>query len=538
MGILAVLKAGGAYIPLDPSSPEERLEYMLEDSQAKLLLIHSRAGKQFKNFKGEIIDTEDWEPISHERTEDPEYSVTSDNVALIIFTSGSTGRPKGIMIEHKKKIHHIYLLINHLSLNKNDKVAQTASQGFDISVWQMLAPILIGGCTHIFDTSLVKDPHSFLQALAINSITIVQLVSTYLEALVGIAANGDFFPPQFRWIIATAESVPATVYQKCLDIFGAPMVNVYGPAECSDDVTLYYVRQAQDIKEPIPIGKVLPNMQIYILDGNLEPIPIGAIGEIYIGGEGVARGYLNRPALTADRFIPNLFATDVDTNLGKNLRLYRTGDLGRYLPDGNLEFWGRADAQVKIRGHRIELGEIESAIQGFGFFSGCVVLARENEEGDKVLIAWVLLGESIPREVEATLVDSSGKDFSILKGEKLANLTEDLRAYLSKKIPDYMIPSFFVYIDRIPVTVNGKTDYKSLQSMPAQSLHMLGKEYVGPGNELERQVCQIWSKVLGVPENRIGIHDDFFKLGGNSILAIKLIREIKSIYDTPWCRWL
>jgi acyl-CoA synthetase (AMP-forming)/AMP-acid ligase II/acyl carrier protein len=265
-------------------------------------------------------------------------------------------------------------------------------------------------------------------------------------------------------------------------------------------------------------------MQGYILNQDIQVLPIGAVGELYIGGDGLARGYLNRPDLTAEKFVPNPFIKEEDLLQAKNLRLYCTGDLARYLPDGNIEFIGRSDDQVKIRGFRIELGEIEANLLQHPDVNQTVVIAREDQPDLKQLVAYIVPKAGILDSLnqETVLLSSDQQSFTVLKGDKISALTEDLRNHLARVLPDYMVPSFFVFIDKIPLNPNGKIDRKSLPAPEVTNID----GYVAPRNELETKICQAWSELLGIPEDKIGIHDDFFKLGGNSLLAIRLSSKL------------
>jgi non-ribosomal peptide synthase protein (TIGR01720 family) len=321
---------------------------------------------------------------------------------------------------------------------------------------------------------------------------------------------------------------------------GSDLHNLYGPTEASIDVTSYSY-DPEDSGVSVPIGRPISNTQMYILDQNQSPVPIGVSGEIYIGGVGLARGYLNRPDLTAEKFIPNPFATEKNLKEGKSLRLYRTGDLARYLPDGNIEFLGRIDDQVKIRGFRIELGEIESTLSQHGDVTQAVVIAREDEPGDKKLVAYVIPQERLlsSLEQETLLSSSSHQEFAVLQGESLPGLTETLRNHLSRSLPDYMVPAFFVFLDKIPLTSNGKIDRKSLPA-PDLSLRQVGEDYVAPTTPIEQELCAIWSEVLRI--EKIGIHDNFFRIGGDSIISIQIVAKarqkniffaVKDIFNSP-----
>ena len=341
----------------------------------------------------------------------------------------------------------------------------------------------------------------------------------------------------------------------------ALLFNEYGPTETTVGCCVFELKDYHTLSsESVPIGHPISNTQIYILDNQMNPVPVGVSGEIYIRGVGLARGYLNRPDLTAERFIPNPFVNDnietetytlskvvkrkvsglnetlstyipeIDSIGSLNLRLYRTGDLARYLPDGNIEFLGRIDDQVKIRGFRIELGEIESVLQSHGDVSQAVVVAREDEPGNKKLVAYVVFPEEKVSSltVESAQTSSAGESFSVLSGESLLSITEGLRNHLIRSLPDYMVPSFFMHIDKVPLTPNGKIHSKALPA-PDLSLRLVGDEYVAPQSIVERELCAIWKDVLKL--EKIGIHDNFFKLGGHSLLATQVISRIRHTYN-------
>ncbi|MCB9096303.1 MAG: amino acid adenylation domain-containing protein [Arcobacter sp.] len=524
ISILSVLKAGGGYIPIDPSHPKERFKYMLDISDSHILLTHSKFHKKVVGCARTIIEIDKIEGLDKYEVDNLGKLSTSKDISVVIFTSGTTGKPKGVMIEHRQKLHHIHLLIDQLGLSTKDKIAQTASQGFDISVWQMLAPLLVGGSTNIFSTSLIKDSEKFLKKIINQSITIVQLIPVYLDALLDIAALNPQYVSfnSLRYIIITGESASQDTCGKCFKIFNKPILNLYGPAECADDVTVYCMHDASDIRRKIPIGYPMANIQLYILNEVMQPVPIGCIGELYIGGECVSRGYINRPDLTAEKFVADIFTKEEKNRKCIGNRLYKTGDLARYFSNGNIEFLGRADSQVKIRGYRIELGEIETSIREYENISDCVAVAQEVELGDKRLIAYLIPKDKELFNKKALCKSSSDEEFYILSGND--NLKEEVKESLLKRLPEYMVPSYFVFLNKKPVTRNGKIDYKSLPSI--ESLIGKNESYLAPRNELEKEICVIWSEILGIAEEKIGINDNFFKLGGNSILAIKLVTKL------------
>ncbi len=500
--IMAVFKAGGAYLPLDPGHPPQRICQLLNQSATPLVLVASK----FEGLISEALAylTSERRPqvlpleqlLRQEEVEEnlPPRSEPG-NLAYVIYTSGSTGLPKGAMVEHKGMLNHLYAKVSDLELTGADRVAQTASQCFDISVWQFLAALLVGGQVHIYSDEVAFDPSRLLARVVADRISILETVPTLMRAMLEeVAFRGAtrFDLSALRWLIPTGEALPPELVRQWLSYYpNTPLLNAYGPTECSDDVTHYPIYQppAEDVVN-MPIGRPVSNMRLYVLDRHLQPLPIGLAGELYVGGVGVGRGYLNDPLRTAEAFVPDPFAQE------PGARLYKTGDVARYLPDGDLEFLGRVDYQVKIHGFRIELGEIETTLSQHPGVREAVVVAREDRPGEKRLVAYL-----VPHREQSPSIN-------------------ELRGFLSERLPDYMLPSAFVMLETLPLTPNGKIDRKALPA-PDQTRPELETTYVAPSTPEEETLQRIWTEVLGL--ERVGVHDNFFELGGDSIRSIQVI---------------
>ena len=502
--ILGIFKAGAAYLPLDPRHPVTRHVKVLTQSHASVILV----AEEFESVAASISsDTtaqiHPLEPALEPRDESEDLALRSGprSLAYVIFTSGSTGEPKGSMIEQRGMINHLYIKIRDLELSSADIVAQTASQCFDISVWQFLAPLLVGGRVRIFEDEVVADPKALLHALEQEAITIAETVPSLLRAILAEmqSSGGTSMPLRtLRWMVATGEALPPEICDSWKQSVGdsVRLLNAYGPTECSDDVTHYEVKEALNVR--VPIGHALSNTKLYIVDREMGLVPVGVSGELYVGGAGVGRGYLYDAVRTASSFVPDPFGDLAGS------RLYRTGDLCRYLPDGEIEFLGRIDDQVKVRGFRIELGEIEAVLSNHTEIEHVAVVVREDIEGDKRLVAYV-----VPRPQSTFTPD-------------------DLREYLKNQLPDYMTPQVFVMLDALPLTPNGKLDRRSLPS-PDYSQQARGKAYRAPGTATEKIVAEIWSEVLG--EQSIGVEDNFFLVGGHSLLATQVISRVRQRFE-------
>jgi amino acid adenylation domain-containing protein len=502
VSMLAAFKAGGAYLPLDPHYPPMRLRHILEHSSSHLV-IAAKAFAPVLSQALEGIPTETWPHVVYLEDFQNRYEhadgnlpvrTTSRNLAYVIYTSGSTGVPKGVMIEQRGMVNHIYAKIADLHLTASDCIAQTASQCFDISVWQFLAALVVGGRVHIYPDAIAHDPVQLLKQVDQHEVSIVETVPSLLRATLEAYEGSRVNRPtlkKLRWLIPTGEALTADLCRRWLNLYSqVPLLNAYGPTECSDDVSHHPIYQPPaEGENNIPIGRAVANMRLYVLDSRLMPVPIGVSGELYVGGVGVGRGYLNDAFHTAQAFVSDPFGTEPEA------WLYKTGDLARYRADGTLEFLGRIDHQVKIRGFRIELGEIEMLLHQHSAIRDVVVIAREDIPGDQRLVAYIVLHEG------------------------LSVTASDLQSYVTKHLPAYMVPSAFVLLDKLPLTPNGKVDRRALP-VPDMLPRMQTDEYVSPRTPAEEILASIWSQVLGI--ERVGIHNNFFDLGGHSLLATQI----------------
>jgi amino acid adenylation domain-containing protein len=512
--ILAVFKAGGAYLPLNPHHPAERMRQVLSQSQASIVLSAS----QYPSLaveSSQVLPIEELDRLDY-TSENLPSRCTPANLAYVIYTSGSTGKPKGAMLEQRGMLNHLYAKVQALELTSADVVAQTASQTFDISIWQFLVALLVGGRVEIVTQEIAADPAQLLSFVDRHQISILEIVPSLLRMMLPNLTLGDRQLNSLRWLLLTGETLPPELCRQWFAVYPQiPMMNAYGPTECSDDVTHYplYQPPAADILN-LPIGRPVANTQLYILDSLLQPVPIGVAGELYVGGVGVGRGYLNNPELTQLSFIPNPFAQG---------RMYKTGDKARYLSDGNIEFLGRLDDQVKVRGFRIELGEIEAVLTRHPLVDTAVAIVREDTPNNQHLVAYVVPGtHPCPSQEGITIPSPEGITSLSQEGIK-----SELREFLKQQLPDYMRPSAFILLESIPLTPNGKVDRRAL---PAPDLQLsLNANFVPPRTAIELQLMQIWEEVLHV--HPIGIRDNFFDLGGHSLLAVTLTAKIQQHFD-------
>jgi amino acid adenylation domain-containing protein/non-ribosomal peptide synthase protein (TIGR01720 family) len=491
VAMLGVLKAGGAYLPLDADYPPERLAFMLEDAQVRVLLTQSRLLDRFSKQQAHVICLDaDWPTIAAESEQNPEGRARADNLAYVIYTSGSTGRAKGVMITHRGICNRLRWGQVAYQLGAADRALQKDSFAYDASVWEIFEPLLAGAQVVMACAGGRLDSAYLVELISEEKITVAEFVPSMLSVLLeedGIA-NCDCL----KRIFAGGEALPPELQERFFARLGADLYNTYGPTEASVDVTHWRCERGGDEAGPVPIGRPIDNLQVYLLDADLQLIPMGLPGELHIGGVGLARGYLNRPELTAEKFIPHPFSQE------PGARLYKTGDLARYLPDGNLEFLGRIDHQVKLRGFRIELGEVEAALGQHPAVREAVVLLREDDPGAKRLVAYLATAQ-----------------------EPSPSISE-LRGFLKERLPEYMIPSAFVMLEALPVTSSGKVDRRALPA-PSEARPELERVYVAPSSAAEETLAGIWAQTLKIES--VGVHDNFFELGGDSILSIQVIAK-------------
>ena len=503
--LLGIFKAGGLYLPLDAGHPDQRLAHMLAESLPRVLLTTGTYRQRVMPLREGRSEQEPptlltMEELQSSMNDDmnPFTSVHPGDAAYVIYTSGSTGAPKGAIVEHRGMLNHLWGKVSTLRLTDEDVIAQTASQCFDISVWQFLAPLLCGGRVCIVPDDIAHDPGRLLHHAETAGVTIIETVPAMLQGMLDMAANSGESEPalaRLRMVLPTGEALPASLCRRWLARYpSVPLINAYGPAECADDVALHPVTQIpEEHVTSMPVGRPVPNMELYVLSPSLKPLPIGVVGELCVAGVGVGRGYLRDPAKTAEVFIPHPFACE------PGARLYRTGDTAKYLPNGDIQFLGRMDHQVKVRGFRIELGEIESQLLEHPEVHEAVVVAKEDDRGDKRLIAYV-----------------SG----CASGDAL-------RGFLGERLPDYMVPHVVV-LESLPRNANGKLDRRALPEPTGRDPH---RTFVAPRTEIEATVAREWAEVLGLPH--VGVHDNFFDLGGHSLLAAQLISRIQRMIGKP-----
>ena len=429
IALYGILKAGGAYVPLDPEYPPDRVAFMLKDTQVPVLLTQERLVPGLPEHGAQVICLDsDWEAIASESVDNPTSGALAENLAYVIYTSGSTGRPKGVMNTHRGILNRLLWMQDTYQLDSNDRVLQKTPFSFDVSVWEFFWPLLVGARLIVARPGGHRDS-GYLVLIAEQGITTLHFVPSMLQVF--LEDKDVERCRSLNRVICSGEALPYDLQERFFARLNAELHNLYGPTEAAVDVTHWQCQREGDSRL-VPIGRPVANTQLYILDPYMQPVPIGVAGELHIGGVQVARGYLNRPELTAEKFIPDPFSDHPEA------RLYKTGDLVRYLPDGNIEFLGRLDFQVKMRGFRIELGEIEAVLSQHPAVGEVVVLAREDVPGDKRLVAYV-----VPRPAPALLVT-------------------ELRDYSKEKLPDYMVPAAFIQLDALPLTPSGKVDRRSL----------------------------------------------------------------------------
>jgi amino acid adenylation domain-containing protein len=493
LAILGVLAAGGAYVPLDPAYPAERLEYMLRDSGARVLVAEEGVAAGLPEFRGEVVlvdgendSVEDADALSHSRTFALSHSPSPENLAYVIYTSGSTGTPKGVAVPHRAVVNFAVDMAERLGLGAGDRVLQFASPGFDVVV-EELFPAWVAGAAVVFSRDELFAPGTLLRVVAEEAVTVFELPTSYWHEWVReLAGRGGRLPGRVRAVLVGGERVSADRLREWAEL-RVPLVHVFGLTETACTSTTLHLAAGDDGSRwsSLPVGRPTGNVRLYVLDPGGRPVPARVPGELFIGGEGVARGYLGRPELTAERFVPDPFAAR------GGARLYRTGDRVRWLADGTLEFLGRIDHQVKVRGFRVEPGEVEAALERHPGVREAVVLVR-----GQALVGYFTAGGGAPDGGE-------------------------LRAHLKALLPEHMVPSAFVALEALPLTPHGKLDRRALPAPEAGG----GREYAAPRGGTERALAEAWAQVLGV--ERVGVHDDFFELGGHSLLATRLVSRVR-----------
>ncbi|WP_275381987.1 non-ribosomal peptide synthetase [Xenorhabdus bovienii] len=491
ISILAVLKAGGAYVPMSPEYPPERTQFILTDTSAPCVVTQQRHLTALGEYTPvlSLIAADDPSVTAGRPMDNPVPVNGATDLAYIIYTSGTTGQPKGVMLTHQSVMNRLCWMQSQYALNAADNVLQKTPYTFDVSVWELLVANWVGARIVIAPPEAHRQPETLHKLMQETGVTVVHFIPSMLSAFCqSLQALRQQLAETIRYVFCSGEALAGSQVRafKTISPGASALINLYGPTEAAIEVT--YFDTVGEFNSNVPIGRAIDNTRLYVRDsyGNLSPI--GAPGELYIGGAGVARGYWNRSALTAEYFVVNPFATAEDQVRGYT-RLYKTGDLVRWRPDGNLEYLGRNDFQVKIRGYRIELGEIENALAAHPQVKQAVVIDREHE-GNKALAAYLITEEMLSDEL--------------------------LIGYVSARLPDYMVPSSFTRIESVPLTLNGKLDRRAL---PAP-VWVNRDDYVAPRNALETRLCAVWQDVLGL--ERVGIEDNFFRIGGNSLMAIKL----------------
>lgn len=493
--IVAIWKAGGVYVPIETEFPPERIREMVSGSGLKVALSEQKYNYLLEN-NCQIINLDE-ENLASFSDSNLKLISSSSSLAYIIFTSGSTGKPKGVMIEHRGMMNHLFIMIDYFHLSNKSKIAQNASHCFDISIWQLTCSLLIGATTVIYPKDVVLSPPDFLEAINMDQISILEVVPSFLNTLLEfIEIHGKERYPfaNLRYLLPTGETVKASLIRRWFNIYpDIPITNAYGPAEASDDTNFYLMTDLpqQEIRS-IPVGKPLKNIKVYIVDAHMNLVPMGIYGEICISGIAVGRGYINNTSKTKESFINDPFYTKED------MRLYKTGDMGRWISDGNIEFVGRRDFQVKINGYRIELEEIESKLLQYPQIREVVVTAVETGEDSRSLVAYYTCRTEIPSEI--------------------------LRKFLLDRLPPYMTPSFFVQLEKMPLNNSGKIDRKLLP-MPKR-VNSVKKDEGKPLSKKEKDILRIWKKVLNI--KNIKSTDNFFEIGGDSLRAIQIISLLKN----------
>ena len=503
VGVLGILKAGAGYVPLDRENPPSRLAYILEDSQIKVLLTESALEAELPesaNLQSSIYLDRDWHQIERESSDNLNIDLDPSDVAHIVYTSGSTGKPKGVIITHGNLSHYAHSLQIALEITPKDVYLHRGSIALIVSARQLLMPLAQGATVSILTTADKKDPLKMFELIKQHGVTIVDRVPSFWRNFSGILDSlsverrQSLMDNRVRLVAAGGERVSVEIYQCWRQLFKpeVELANIYGQTEGTGVVTVYYIPEQIDLRcKSLPVGSPIPNMRVYVLDKQLQPVPIGVTGEIHISGAGVAAGYLNKPELTAQKFIPNPYVPGA--------KLYKTGDLGRFLPNGTIQFQGRSDRQVNINGLRLELGEIETTlVQHPQILESAVVV--QNNKLNQTLTAYIVPSQNPPTR-------------------------QEIRDFVLDKLPKYMLPNKIVFCDSFPLTASGKIDRNALSAGESDNQK---SDYIAPNSPIESEIVRILENILGI--SQVGIEDDFIELGGNSLIAARLVAEIEQKY--------
>jgi amino acid adenylation domain-containing protein len=495
VAVLGVLKAGGAYFPLDPGFPRQRLAFMLADSQSPVLLTQERLLPRLPEYSGSVVSLDSvWPTIAREDDENFDSGVTLENIAYVIYTSGSTGKPKGVVVEQRQILNYIHAIVGRLGFERGASYAMVQPLTVDAAQTVLFPPWFLGGTVHLISQERATDAGALSEYLREHRVDCLKIAPSHLEAL-HHAGHGEPVMPR-RWLVLGGESPRREwIDQLRTTAQGCQIFNHYGPTETTVAMLTYGVNGSSEpfVAGVMPLGRPLANTRAYVLDNDLQPAPVGVAGQLFVGGECVSRGYLGQPEKTAQQFIPDPFGAE------PGARLYSSGDMVRYEPDGNLIFLGRGDQQLKIRGYRVEPAEIEAALAEHEAVRECIAMIREDVAGEARLVAYYACSQESPASVS------------------------ELRSFLAERLPAHMLPSAFVLLESLPLTQHGKVDRNKLPA-PDQA-RPTSQEYAAPRTEVELQLAAIWEEVLGV--ERVGINDNFFELGGHSLLATRLMARIR-----------
>ncbi|MCA1568672.1 MAG: amino acid adenylation domain-containing protein [Acidobacteria bacterium] len=501
VGLLGVLKAGAAYLPLDPTYPPERLSYMLADARPRVLLTRERRVPEgLSAGAARVLDLcADRGEMAGLSSANLNQQTVPDNTAYVIYTSGSTGKPKGVCAPHRGAVNRFHWMWETYPFAPDEVCCHKTSLNFGDSVWEIFGLLLRGVKVVLVPDETAKDPRRLLAYLAAWRVTRLVVVPSLLRMLLDSDEDIQSRLPNLKYWVTSGEALSRELLQLFREqLPQATLINLYGSSEVAADVTCYEAHEEIE-GVSVPIGRPIANSQAYLLDSTIRPVPVGVTGELYVGGAGLARGYLNRPALTAEKFVPHPFSAE------PGARLYKTGDLARYRPDGEIEFLGRADHQVKVRGHRIELGEVEAALAAHPSVRESAVVLGEDTAGEARLVAYVVAKAS---------VETAG---------------DELRRFLQEKLPAFMIPAVFVRLDALPLMPSGKVDRCALPAPEEKDLHR-ERDYVAPRTPLEEQLAGIWAEVLSLKQ--VGARDNFFELGGHSLTATRVVSQVRERLHT------